>query len=51
MYWRHGKVKIEIGIGKGKHASDQRQDLKKKDADREMKREVARFHRDKHWVF
>ena len=48
MYWRHGKVKIEIGIGKGKHASDQRQDLKKKDADREMKREVARFHRDKH---
>ena len=26
MYWRHGKVKIEIGIGKGKHASDQRQD-------------------------
>lgn len=45
MYWRHGKVKVEIGIAKGKHASDQRQDLKKKASQLEMKREVAHFHR------
>ena len=45
MYWRHGCVKIEIGVGRGKHAADQRQDIKKREADREVKREVARFQR------
>lgn len=47
LYWKKGKVKVEIGIGKGKNAGDKRQDLKKKDADREMKREVARFQKGK----
>jgi SsrA-binding protein len=36
-------VKVEIGRGKGKHAADQRQDLKKKAEQRETDREVARF--------
>ncbi|HLB32882.1 MAG: SsrA-binding protein [Verrucomicrobia bacterium RIFCSPHIGHO2_12_FULL_41_10] len=46
LYWRHGRVKAELGIGRGKHAADQRHDLKKKDVDREVNREVARFHRE-----
>jgi SsrA-binding protein len=43
MYWNHGCVKVEIGLGKGKHAADRRHDLKKKAVDREVQREVSRF--------
>ncbi len=45
MYWSRGHVKVEIGLGKGKHAADQRHDLKKKAVDREVKREISRFQR------
>lgn len=45
MYWKNGRVKVEIGVGKGKSHSDQRQDLKKKVELREAQREVARFNR------
>ena len=45
MYWKKGRVKVEIGLGKGKHAADQRQDLKKRAEQRETDREVARFKR------
>lgn len=47
LYWTKGKIKVEIGIGRGKNAGDKRQDLKKKDADREIKREVARFEKQR----
>ncbi|MFZ4115136.1 MAG: SsrA-binding protein SmpB [Chthoniobacterales bacterium] len=47
LYWKQGKVKVEIGVGKGKKAGDKRQDLKKKDATREMKREVVRFEKQR----
>ena len=47
LYWHHGCVKVEIGLGKGKHAADRRHDLKKKAVDREVKREVAHFERGK----
>ena len=45
MYWKNGKVKIEIGVGKGKVAHDKRQDLKERATRRETDREVARFNR------
>jgi len=45
MYWKNGKVKVEIGVGKGKTHSDQRHDLKAKVELREAQREVARFNR------
>ena len=45
MYWKKGRVKVEIGLGKGKHAADQRQDLKKKAEQRETDREVASIKR------
>ena len=45
MYWKNRRVKVEIGVGKGKTHSDQRQDLKKAVELREAQREVARFNR------
>jgi SsrA-binding protein len=45
LYWKNGRLKAEIGVGQGKVAHDKRADLKKRDADRETAREVARFNR------
>jgi SsrA-binding protein len=42
MYFVRGKVKIEIGVGEGKQGHDKRQDIKTRDADREMKRAMSR---------
>lgn len=38
MYLKGGKVKLEIGLGKGKKIHDRREDLKKRDANREIER-------------
>ena len=38
MYWKNGRVKVLIGVGKGKLQFDKREDIKKRDADRELKR-------------
>ncbi len=38
MYWKNGKVKVQIGIGKGKIDFDKRDDIKKRESDREIKR-------------
>ncbi len=38
FYWKHGKVKVSIAVGKGKAEYDKRDDLKTREADREMKR-------------
>ena len=45
LYWKKGLVKIELGIGKGKQASDKRMDLKKRVESREAERTVSAFHR------
>lgn len=45
MYWKNRRVKVEIGVGKGKTHGDQRHDLKKKVEMREAQREIARFNR------
>src|ERR1044071_7169320 len=34
FYWKNGKVKVAIAVGKGKAEFDKRDDLKKKEADR-----------------
>ncbi|MBI2711530.1 MAG: SsrA-binding protein SmpB [Bdellovibrio sp.] len=36
MYFKKGRVKVEVGVGKGKKKFDKRETLKKKSADREM---------------
>ncbi|MDP4638309.1 MAG: SsrA-binding protein SmpB [Verrucomicrobiales bacterium] len=45
LYWKNRKVKVEIGIGKGKDQRDKRQDLKERAHNREVDRELARFNR------
>jgi SsrA-binding protein len=45
FYWKNGKVKVALGVGKGKAQYDKREDLKQREADRELKR--ATMHRFK----
>jgi SsrA-binding protein len=42
FYWKNGKVKVLLGVGKGKVEYDKRQDIKERDADREVKRATMR---------
>lgn len=37
MYFKNGKVKVLIGVGKGKKLHDKRESLKKKDLEREQR--------------
>lgn len=43
FYWKNGKVKVTLAVGKGKQQFDKREDLKRRDADREMKRATMKF--------
>jgi len=45
FYWKNGKVKVALAVGKGKAEFDKRADLKEREADRELKR--ATMHREK----
>lgn len=38
MYFKEGKAKVELGLGRGKTRFDKRETLKRKQADREMQR-------------
>jgi len=38
LYWKKDKVKLEIGIGKGKKLYDKREDIAKKEAERKIER-------------
>ena len=40
VYFKKGRVKIELGIGKGKKLYDKREDIAKKDAQREIDRRL-----------
>jgi SsrA-binding protein len=42
FYWKNGKVKVALAVGKGKQQFDKRQDLKKRESEREMKRAIMR---------
>ncbi len=46
-YWKGQRVKLEIGVGRGKHLGDKRDDMKKKVENREAQRAVRNFN-DKH---
>ena len=45
MYFRGGRAKVEIAVARGKNLVDKRQDLKKADADREIRRAMAKRNR------
>ncbi|HKY64103.1 MAG TPA: SsrA-binding protein SmpB [bacterium] len=38
LYLKGGKVKVELGLGKGKKAHDKRDTIKQRESDRELKR-------------
>ena len=42
LYFSDGKVKVELALARGKEARDKRQDMAKRDADREITRELGR---------
>lgn len=42
LYFKDGKAKVALALGKGKKQHDKREDQAKKDADREMARAVSR---------
>lgn len=41
MYFKDGRAKLELGVGKGKQSHDKRDSLKKADAKREIDRAMA----------
>lgn len=42
FFWKNGKVKVLLAVGKGKAEYDKREDLKAREADRELKRATMR---------
>jgi SsrA-binding protein len=40
VYTKRGKIKLEFGVAKGKKKADKRELIKKREAEREMKREI-----------
>lgn len=42
LYFKDGKAKLELGVGRGKKQADKRQAIAQRDADREAQRAVGR---------
>ena len=42
LYFKDGRAKLELGLGKGRRTYDKRQAIAKRDADREAARAIAR---------
>ena len=47
LYFKEGRAKIELALAKGRKSHDRRQDMAKRDADREMQRALADNRRGK----
>ena len=45
LYFRRGRAKLEIGLGRGKKQYDKRRDIAKRDAEREMSRSLGGWKR------
>ena len=43
MYYVKGRVKVEVALGKGKKKGDRRQDVKKRDQNREMDQAMKKY--------
>ncbi len=48
FYWKNGRVKVSLAVGKGKVEYDKRQDIKKRESDRELKRAAMHLTKRKH---
>ena len=42
LYWKNGRVKVLLGLGRGKGHSDKRETIKKRESDRDLRR--AKMH-------
>jgi SsrA-binding protein len=42
LYWKHGRVKVELGLAKGKKTHDKRREIAKKTDDRETRAAIGR---------
>lgn len=42
LYFRNGRAKVTLALGRGKKSHDRREDLKKRDAERDMARAMSR---------
>jgi SsrA-binding protein len=42
LYFKDGRAKVELGLGKGRKSYDKRQVLAQRDADNEIRREMGR---------
>jgi len=45
MYWKRGRVKLEIGVAKGKKNHDKRQDIKSRDWERDKQRTLKEMNK------
>jgi SsrA-binding protein len=45
LHLRHGKIKVQLGLGKGKIQSDKRETLKKRESERDARRAIAAVNR------
>ena len=43
LYFKSGRVKIELALAKGKAVHDKRRTIQKRDMDRDMQREIKRY--------
>ena len=43
LYFKNAKVKVEVGVAKGKKLYDKRHDIAERDADREMDRRMKDY--------
>lgn len=48
LYFKDGRLKVELAVGKGRNTVDRRQDIARRDADREAAREISRSRRGGH---
>ena len=47
LHWKNGKVKVSLGVGKGKLEFDKRDDINKRESDRELKRATMKWTKGK----
>jgi len=47
FHWKNGKVKVSLGVGKGKAEFDKRDDINKRESDRELKRATMKWTKGK----
>ena len=44
IYFKNGKAKVDLALGRGKKVHDRREDIKRREADREMEKALKRRH-------